>query len=258
MFLEFWQSCAAWMRAKPADEAPTCAAECGALVLRIFERRHDNPSPTSSAARTCNDGATMIPSGSRGSSGTLTVGFDPRSRTAASLSHPARRGVALRASSVGAPCVTTSRGHISRMTVAAVPLSTSEQPVGRAVLVTWLVTAAWDFLCASALSVFAYGSTFSRFWQGVASVPLGPTAFTMGARGVAAGLGFHLLVALTWSAIFVLAAARSVALRRLLDRPVTALGVVAIYERSLLVPRLLRRGHSRRVSAARRLDCSPA
>jgi hypothetical protein len=115
------------------------------------------------------------------------------------------------------------------MTVAPVTHSAQRTPVGRAVLVTWLVTAAWDFLCASALGVFAYGVGFSRFWQGVASVALGPTALEMGGRGVAAGLMLHLAVAFAWSAAFVLALARSTALRRALERPVTALAVAAIY-----------------------------
>ena len=100
---------------------------------------------------------------------------------------------------------------------------------GRAVLVTWLVTAAWDFLCASALSVVAYGSTFSRLWQGVASTVLGPSALGMGVRGVAAGLVLHLLVALAWSAVFVLAVAGSAPLRRAIARPAGALLVAAVY-----------------------------
>ena len=101
--------------------------------------------------------------------------------------------------------------------------------VGSAVLATWLVTATWDFLCASALSVFAYGSTFSRLWQGVAAVALGPAALQMGARGVAAGLALHLLVAFTWSAAFVLAVAASHALRQALVRPLGAVAVAAAY-----------------------------
>ncbi len=114
------------------------------------------------------------------------------------------------------------------MPIAPVSTSTPRESVGRAVLVTWLVTAACDFVCASALGVFAYGSTFSRFWQGVASVVLGPTALQMGARGVAAGLGLHLLVALGWSAAFVLVAFRSEALRRMLHRPASAFAVAAV------------------------------
>jgi hypothetical protein len=103
------------------------------------------------------------------------------------------------------------------------------QHLGRAVVNTWLVTAAWDFVCASALGVFAYGATFSRFWQGVAAVAFGPTMLEMGVRGVAAGLGLHLLVALTWSAAFVFVVARSAALQRTLVRRGGALLVAAGY-----------------------------
>ena len=98
-----------------------------------------------------------------------------------------------------------------------------------AILVTWLVTATWDFVCATMLSVFAYGSTFSRLWQGVASTVLGPPALTMGGRGVAAGLGLHLLVALTWSAAFVIAAAAWVGLRRAIASPAGAIAVAMVY-----------------------------
>src|ERR1043166_467307 len=101
--------------------------------------------------------------------------------------------------------------------------------VARAVLATWLVTAVWDFLCASALGVFAYHNTFSRFWQGVASVPLGPRAFEMGAPGVVAGLSLPLFVALVWSTAFVIAASRSIALRRMIERPSGAVAVAAAY-----------------------------
>src|SRR5438874_2690542 len=72
----------------------------------------------------------------------------------------------------------------------------------RAVLPVWLVTAAWDFLCATALSVFVYHTTAARLWQGVASTVLGPAALDGGARAVATGLALHLAVAFTWSALF--------------------------------------------------------
>lgn len=98
-----------------------------------------------------------------------------------------------------------------------------------ATLATWLVTAVWDFVCATMLSVFAYGSTVSRLWQGVAATVLGPEALTMGARGVAVGLGLHLLVALAWSAIFVLALDRSSALRRAVRSPRGAIAVALVY-----------------------------
>jgi hypothetical protein len=115
------------------------------------------------------------------------------------------------------------------MTDPIIPRSAVHRPIGRAILVTWLVTAAWDFLCASTLSIVAYGSTFSRLWQGVAAAALGPSALQMGARGVAAGLVLHLLVALIWSAVFVLAVAGSVVLRRALARPLAALGAAFVY-----------------------------
>jgi hypothetical protein len=101
--------------------------------------------------------------------------------------------------------------------------------VATALLLTWLVTAAWDFVCATLLSVLAYGSTFSRLWQGVASTVLGPPALTMGARGVAVGVVLHLLVALTWSALFVLAVAASPALRRAIAPPSGAIAVATVY-----------------------------
>lgn len=99
----------------------------------------------------------------------------------------------------------------------------------RAILLTWLVTAAWDFVCASALSIFAYGSTFSRLWQGVAAAAIGPKALAMGPRGVAAGLGLHLLVAFAWSAAFVIALASVAGLRRFVARPRNALAVAIAY-----------------------------
>jgi hypothetical protein len=99
----------------------------------------------------------------------------------------------------------------------------------RAVLLTWIMTAAWDCVCASALGVFAYGSTFRRFWQGVASTAFGASMLEMGARGVAAGLALHLLVALIWSAVFVIALARSFTLKRWLERPRGAIAAAVVY-----------------------------
>ena len=115
------------------------------------------------------------------------------------------------------------------MTASPLEFSAPGKSITASILTTWLVTAAWDFVCATMLSVFAYGSTFSRLWQGVASTVLGPPALTMGARGVAAGLGLHLLVALAWSALFVVAAAASASLRRAIARPAGAMAVASVY-----------------------------
>ena len=99
----------------------------------------------------------------------------------------------------------------------------------RAVLITWLITAGWDFVCATLLGVLGYRSTFSRFWQGVASVPFGPSVFQMGSRGIALGLMLHLLVALVWSTLFVVAFNSSVRLRRLVARPAGAFLAACLY-----------------------------
>lgn len=101
--------------------------------------------------------------------------------------------------------------------------------LARAVLLTWLVTAAWDFVCASALSVFAYKGTFARLWQGVGSTAFGPSVLQMGGRGVLVGLGTHLAVALAWSLLFVLALALSPALRRVVATTGGAVLVACFY-----------------------------
>lgn len=99
----------------------------------------------------------------------------------------------------------------------------------RAVLPVWLVTAAWDFLCATALSVFVYGSTAAALWQGVAATVLGPSALSGGAAAVAVGIALHLAVALTWSAAFVAAATGWPALLRAIRTPFGGLAVAAVY-----------------------------
>src|ERR1044071_6144173 len=101
--------------------------------------------------------------------------------------------------------------------------------VARALLITWLVTAAWDFLCASALSVFAYKGTFGGLWRGVASTAFGQHMATAGTRGVLAGIGAHLSIAFTWSAIFVTALVLSGGLRRVVASPAGALAVACVY-----------------------------
>jgi len=99
----------------------------------------------------------------------------------------------------------------------------------KAILLTWLVTAAWDFACASMLGVFAYGSTLIRFWQGVASVPLGARAFQMGWRGFVAGLLLHAFVAFMWSAAFVVLVSWWSGLRRLVAGLGGAIAVAVVY-----------------------------
>lgn len=99
----------------------------------------------------------------------------------------------------------------------------------RAILPVWLVTAAWDFVCATALSVFAYGSTAAGLWRGVAATALGSSAPSGEAAGVAAGMAVHMAVALTWSLLFVAAAWWSPALLRAIRSRGGALAVAAAY-----------------------------
>ena len=98
---------------------------------------------------------------------------------------------------------------------------------------TWLTIAVIDGIFASCLSIFAYGSTFSRLWQGVASVVLGPSALQGGTRMVIVGLVLHVCVAFTWSVVF-LTLARSVpALQRLIATPGGILAVAILYGPSI-------------------------
>jgi hypothetical protein len=68
----------------------------------------------------------------------------------------------------------------------------------------WLLTAVTDFAFSSCLSTFAYGSTVTRLWQGVASVPLGPSALEGGTQTALIGVAMHFSVALTWSVVFLI------------------------------------------------------
>jgi hypothetical protein len=68
----------------------------------------------------------------------------------------------------------------------------------------WLLTAVCDGLFSSCLAAFAYGSTVTRLWQGVASVPLGSSAVDGGARTALIGVGLHFCVALAWSTVFLI------------------------------------------------------
>jgi len=94
---------------------------------------------------------------------------------------------------------------------------------------TWLTIAVVDFIFASCLSVFAYGSTFSRLWQGVASTVLGPSAMQGGTRTVLVGLLLHVCVAFTWSAVFLTLATYSARLRQLIATPAGIVGAAAVY-----------------------------
>ncbi len=78
------------------------------------------------------------------------------------------------------------------------------RPPWSRLLLAGLTTSVVDGLFASVLSAGFYGSTVTRLWQGVASVLLGKEALNGGMRTALIGLGMHVLVAFTWSAVFLL------------------------------------------------------
>jgi hypothetical protein len=93
----------------------------------------------------------------------------------------------------------------------------------------WLVTGVTDGLFSSVLAAFFYGSTVTRLWQGVASVPLGADALNGGLRTAAIGLAMHFGVAFAWSAVFLALVLASSWLRDVVASPYGVVAVAAIY-----------------------------
>jgi hypothetical protein len=89
----------------------------------------------------------------------------------------------------------------------------------RAGVITGIVDGLWACVLA-----FAYGSTVTRIWQGVASTVLGKNAFEGGGRTVAIGLLMHFGVAFFWSAVFLL-----LTLRRRIESWPVVFAIAAIY-----------------------------
>jgi hypothetical protein len=83
-------------------------------------------------------------------------------------------------------------------------------------LLAGLTTGVTDGLFAVVLSVFFYGSTVTRLWQGVASVLLGKGALEGGTRTALIGVLMHFGVAFPW-------------LRRILASRGGILTVAAVY-----------------------------
>ena len=98
-----------------------------------------------------------------------------------------------------------------------------------ALLRAGLLTAVVDGLFSSLLNVFAYHSTVTRLFQGVASVLLGREALDGGTRTAAIGVLMHFAVAFTWSAVFLFLVLRWPAVRRLLASPYGVAKVAALY-----------------------------
>ena len=92
-----------------------------------------------------------------------------------------------------------------------------------------LITGIVDALFSSALSVFAYGSTATRLWQGVASTVLGRQALEGGTAMAAVGLLMHFGVAFAWSAVFLLLYLKSTVIRRSVASWAGTIAVASVY-----------------------------
>ena len=93
---------------------------------------------------------------------------------------------------------------------------------------TGLLTALVDGLWACVLTL-VYGSTITRLWQGVASVPLGRSALDGGTRTALAGVALHICVAFAWSAVFLFGVSRLALVKRLLASRYGVAKVAAVY-----------------------------
>jgi hypothetical protein len=96
-------------------------------------------------------------------------------------------------------------------------------------LLAGLLTTVVDGTFATVQAVFINRSTVTRLWQGVASVLLGSGAFDGGTRTVVIGLLMHVLVAFTWSAVFLFVVMRWSWVRARLDSAAGIVTVAAIY-----------------------------
>jgi hypothetical protein len=92
-----------------------------------------------------------------------------------------------------------------------------------------LLTAITDGLFSSVLSAVFYGSTVARLFQGVASTLLGPAALQGGTRTALIGVLMHFGVAFGWSTVFLLIAANSSFVRRVLTAPYGVIRVASVY-----------------------------
>jgi hypothetical protein len=92
-----------------------------------------------------------------------------------------------------------------------------------------LVTGVIDGLFSSVLNVFAYGSTVTRLFQGVAATLLGREALDGGTSTAAVGVLMHFGVAFGWSAVFLFLVMRWFWSRRLLASRYGAIKVASLY-----------------------------
>ena len=97
------------------------------------------------------------------------------------------------------------------------------------VVYAWLSTALLDGLFSSCLSVFAYHSTVSTLWQGVAATVVGPSAIGGGTAMVLLGLVMHLGVAPVWTLLFVGIVTVVQSVRQLAETPAGIAAISMVY-----------------------------
>jgi hypothetical protein len=102
-------------------------------------------------------------------------------------------------------------------------------PSGAMILRAGLATGVSDFAWACVLSIIVYGSTFTKLWQGVASVPLGTSAIDGGPVMIVAGILIHFLVAFVWTAVLVAVVKFSPLVRNAVASPMSAIAVALVY-----------------------------
>src|SRR5262245_44777391 len=107
--------------------------------------------------------------------------------------------------------------------------SSSNRGPMQLVLRAGLLTFITDGLFSSLLNVFAYGSTVTRLFQGVASVLIGQKALEGGTSTALLGLAMHLGVALAWSTVFYVLVTRWSLVRDVLATRYGVLKVASIY-----------------------------
>jgi hypothetical protein len=97
------------------------------------------------------------------------------------------------------------------------------------VLASTSAVAVLDGLFAIVLYVATGKTTIVKLFQGIASALIGPTAFTGGTRTFVLGIALHVLVALAWSVIFLLALRGTKLVPRMLSWRFGALDVAVWY-----------------------------
>ena len=102
-------------------------------------------------------------------------------------------------------------------------------PAGAMILRAGIATGVSDFIWACVLSIVVYGSTFTKLWQGVASVPLGKSAIDGGPVMTLAGILLHFLVAFAWTTVLVALLKFSPLLRNAVSAFGGAIGVALVY-----------------------------